>query len=82
LALSYSTFKSETFFAKDESFNLTDREREILKYLVNGMSYKFFPEKCFVSFDKVRSHIKDIYKKLQVYSKSETVTKAIKIKNV
>jgi DNA-binding NarL/FixJ family response regulator len=75
-------FKSGTTFTKDESYNLTDREMEILKYLVEGMSYKAVAEKCFVSLDTVSSHVKNIYKKLQVHSKSEAVGKAIKGKIV
>jgi DNA-binding NarL/FixJ family response regulator len=71
-------FKSGTSFSRDESYNLTDRELEVLKYLVNGMSYKLVADKCFVTLDTVRSHVKSIYKKLQVHSKSEAVTKAIK----
>ena len=71
-------FKSGISFSKDESYNLTDREMEVLKYLVDGMSYKLIAEKCFVSIDTVSSHVKNIYKKLQVHSKSEAVAKAIK----
>jgi DNA-binding NarL/FixJ family response regulator len=75
-------FKSGASFSKDESYNLTDREMEVLKYLVDGMSYKLIAEKCFVSIDTVSSHVKNIYKKLQVHSKSEAVAKAIKGKIV
>ena len=71
-------FKSGTSFTKDESYHLTERETEVLKYLVDGMSYKLVAEKCFVSLDTVSSHVKNIYKKLQVHSKSEAVGKAIK----
>jgi len=77
-----SMFKSGTSFTRDESYNLTDREMEILKFLVEGMSYKAVAEKCFVSLDTVSSHVKNIYKKLQVHSKSEAVGKAIKGKIV
>ena len=74
-------FKSGKSFEKDESFNLTDREQEILKCLVDGMSYKLIAETCFISYDTVSTHIKNIYKKLQVNSKSEAVVKAIR-KNI
>jgi len=59
-------------------FNLTDREKEILSCLVEGMSYKLIADECTISFDTVNVHIKNIYKKLQVHSKSEAVAKAIK----
>jgi len=75
-------FKAGTSFTKDETHNLTDREMEILRYLVDGMSYKTIADKCFVSIDTVSSHVKNIYKKLQVHSKSEAVAKAIKGKIV
>jgi len=42
------------------------------------MSYKMIAETCFISADTVNGHIKNIYKKLQVHSKSEAVVKAIK----
>jgi DNA-binding NarL/FixJ family response regulator len=61
-----------------EQFNLTDREKEILKCLVEGMSYKMIADSCFISADTVNGHIKNIYKKLQVHSKGEAVAKAIK----
>ncbi len=59
-------------------FNLTDREKEILSCLVEGMSYKLIADECTISIDTVNVHIKNIYKKLQVHSKSEAVAKAIK----
>ena len=59
-------------------FDLTDREKDILKYLVQGMSYKLIADACFISPETVNGHIKNIYKKLQVHSKSEAVAKAIK----
>ena len=61
-----------------ESFDLTDREKEILTCLVKGMSYKMVADACFISIETVNVHIKNIYRKLQVHSKSEAVAKAIK----
>ena len=60
------------------SFNLSEREKEILGCLVKGMSYKLIAENCFISLDTVRGHIRNIYEKLHVNSKSEAVVKAIK----
>jgi DNA-binding CsgD family transcriptional regulator len=62
----------------DESFQLTDREKEVLECLVKGMSYKMIAAACFISIDTVRHHIKNIYDKLHVNSKSEAVAMAIK----
>ena len=71
-------FKQNLSSAKDDSFNLSSREKEVLKCLVEGMSYKLIASHCFISTDTVHGHIKNIYKKLQVHSKSEAVVKAIK----
>ena len=65
-----------------ESFDLSGREKEILTCLVKGMSYKMIADNCFISIDTVHGHIKNIYKKLQVHSKSEAVIKAIRGKIV
>ncbi|HYV92897.1 MAG TPA: response regulator transcription factor [Chitinophagales bacterium] len=70
-------FKNE-LATKDESFNLSTREKEVLKLLVEGMSYKMIADTCFISIETVRGHIKKIYEKLQVHSKGEAVAKAIK----
>ena len=66
----------------DDSFDLSSREKEILKCLVDGMSYKMIADTCFISADTVNGHIKNIYKKLQVHSKGEAIAKAIKGKVV
>jgi DNA-binding NarL/FixJ family response regulator len=75
-------FKKNVTTQINESFGLTDRENEVLRYLVEGLSYKLIAENCFISIETVRGHIKNIYKKLQVHSKSEAVAKAIKGKIV
>ena len=64
------------------NFHLTEREKEILACLVKGMSYKLIAENCFISLDTVRGHIRNIYDKLHVNSKTEAVLKAIKSKIV
>jgi DNA-binding NarL/FixJ family response regulator len=63
---------------KQEDYNLSDRENEVLQLLVNGYSYKMIASEMFISIDTVRSHIKKIYEKLHVNSKSEAVAKAFK----
>jgi DNA-binding NarL/FixJ family response regulator len=61
-----------------ESFDLSAREKEILTCLVKGMSYKMIADTCFISIETVNVHIKNIYRKLHVHSKSEAVAKAIR----
>ena len=65
-----------------EDFNLSDREKEVLSFLVKGMSYRLIGETCFISIDTVRAHIRNIYEKLHVHSKAEAVATAIKSKIV
>ena len=75
-------FKQNLSSDPDDSFSLSSREKEILKCLVEGMSYKMIADSCFISLDTVRGHIRSIYEKLHVHSKSEAVIKAIKGKIV
>ena len=58
-------------------FQLSDREKEILHLMVEGHNYKFIAEKSFISYETVRTHVKHIYKKLHVASRSEAIQKAI-----
>ncbi len=51
--------------------NLTDKEKEILGLLVRGLSYKEIASLIFISPETVNSHIKNIYRKLNVHSRSE-----------
>jgi len=60
--------------------DLTPREKEILQLLVDGHSYKSIAELLFISFSTVQSHIKKIYEKMEVNSKSEAVSKAYRNK--
>jgi DNA-binding NarL/FixJ family response regulator len=57
--------------------NLTPRELEILDCLVQGDDYKIIAEKLFLSIFTVRAHIRNIYDKLHVHSKSQAVSKAL-----
>ena len=63
---------------KGENYDLSDREKQVLQLLVNGYSYKMIASEMFIAIDTVRSHIKKIYEKLHVNSKSEAVAKAFK----
>ena len=51
--------------------NLTRREQEILENLSMGYRYKEIADKLFVSLDTVRTHVRNIYEKLQVNSRAE-----------
>jgi DNA-binding NarL/FixJ family response regulator len=58
--------------------NLTPREEEILQWLVKGFSYKMIAGEMDIAVETVRSHIKRIYKKLQVSSATEAIYKVSK----
>jgi DNA-binding NarL/FixJ family response regulator len=61
-----------------EAAELTPREREILALLVEGLNYAGIAERLYISLDTVRNHIRHIYEKLRVHSKSQAVAKALK----
>jgi len=69
---------SEINAPQSPDYHLSDREQQVLHFLVNGYSYKMIASEMFISIDTVRSHIKKIYEKLHVNSKSEAVAKAFK----
>lgn len=69
---------SQVNTSQNEDYNLSDREKQVLQLLVDGYSYKMIASEMFISIDTVRSHIKKIYEKLHVNSKSEAVAKAFK----
>lgn len=65
--------------APDEGMEeLTKREKEILHYLEDGLRYKEIAAKLNLSVETVRTHIRNIYVKLQVQSKIEALNKVRK----
>lgn len=67
-----------TSFRATPNEELTTRETEVLTQLCKGQSYKLIGDTLFISEETIHFHIKNIYKKLQVHSKSEAVAKALK----
>ena len=57
---------------------LSDREMQVLKFLVDGLDYKNIAEKLDISPNTIRKHIDNIYKKLYVTSRAQAVTIAVK----
>jgi len=70
-----STFHRSSTGEQEES--LKERELEILEELAKGKSYAAIGKSIFLSVDGVRYHIRNIYRKLQVHSRSEAVSKGI-----
>lgn len=61
-------------------YHLTEQERRILKMLVEGHHYKTAAYDLGISRSTVAFHLKNIYEKLQVHSKTEAVAKALREK--
>jgi DNA-binding NarL/FixJ family response regulator len=59
--------------SSEETENLSKREHEILFYLAKGYRYKEIAEALFISIETVRTHLRNIYEKLHVRSRSEAV---------
>src|SRR5688572_12064596 len=60
--------------------DLSRREKQILERLAQGASYKEIADSLSVSIDTVRTHVKGVYSKLHVHSKSEAVAKYLRNK--
>ncbi len=57
---------------------LSAKEKEVVDWLVDGLSYKMVADKMNISVETIRSHIKNIYKKLHVHSKGELISKSLR----
>lgn len=57
---------------------LSEKEKEIVIGLVDGLSYKLIADRMSISLETVRFHIKNIYRKLHVHSKAEVISKSLK----
>src|SRR5215813_8402022 len=58
-------------------YDLTPHETRLLKLLVEGHNYTTASEELGVSYNTIKFHMRHIYEKLQVHSKSEAVAKAL-----
>ncbi|MCF8262446.1 MAG: response regulator transcription factor [Melioribacteraceae bacterium] len=63
---------------KSEKFELTDREIQVLQAIVNDDTEYAIAKNLNISEHTVRSHVKNIYKKLQVHSRGAVVKVALK----
>jgi DNA-binding NarL/FixJ family response regulator len=60
---------------RDETARLTPREEEVLGYLSKGFANKEIAVKMSVSYETVRDHLRNIYEKLHVHSRTEAVAR-------
>lgn len=66
------------FKPKKSDYGLTEREKEILQRMVAGLTIQQIADKLFLSFHTVNTHLKNIYTKLHVNTRSGAVSKAYK----
>lgn len=70
--------KNNARITSKEDYDLSEREKDVLKSLSEGNNYQEIAESLFISVDTVRHHIRNIYSKLHVHSQSHAVAKAIR----
>jgi DNA-binding NarL/FixJ family response regulator len=63
---------------REPAQELSEREREVLDLLSQGLMYKEIAEKLGISFETVRTYIRRIYEKLQVRTRTEAVAKTLR----
>ena len=75
------TFKEESAKQESEEENLlsylTQREEEVLELLTQGITYKGVANKLFISETTVKTHVNNIFQKLQVNDRTQAVLYAI-----
>lgn len=74
-------FHSSTDQQSDPKKQLSERETEILSLMASGKSYQAIAQKIYLSKDGVSYHIRNIYKKLNVKTRSEAISKGFR-KNI
>lgn len=73
--------KTDSSNNKTEVAVLSKRENEILHLLSKGLRYKEIADQLFLSTETIRTHIRNIYEKLQVNSRTDALNKAFGNKN-
>ena len=56
-------------------YHLTEKEKEILNKLVQGLGYKQIASDCFIARETLNTHMKSIYRKLNVHSRAEVAAR-------
>ena len=60
---------------KLEEYRLTERETDILYKLIEGSGYKQIAAECGIARETLNTHVKSIYRKLNVHSRSEVAAR-------
>lgn len=78
----FSVLFSETLYRQSNSAtdillieNLTERENQIVACLLKGLTYKMIANELYLSENTIKTHIKNIYSKLEIKNKSELIRK-------
>ena len=58
-----------------EAHNFSAREREIISYLLRGLSQKMIAHELSISINTVRNHISSIYRKMDVHSAQQVLAR-------
>lgn len=66
----------------EDPFGLTEREREVLHYLAEGMKYREIAAKLYLSEGTVRNHVSSLYAKLGVHDRLSAANAARRAKLV
>ena len=74
----FQNFAPKRDLDNDETSTLTKREDEILKLMMEGHNFHVIAEMIFLSYDTVRTHVRNIYKKLHVNSANQAIVKGLK----
>ncbi len=70
-------FRKETVTKDKKDYNLTPRENEVLRAIVEGLTYKEISKRYNIAASTVKKHILHIYRKLEVNSKVEFMKKVM-----
>jgi DNA-binding CsgD family transcriptional regulator len=70
-----SLFASYKRFSPDKLsfYNITSRESEVINFLIKGISYKEIAAKLFISLPTVKTHVSNIYQKMNIKNKVELI---------
>lgn len=58
-----------------KKYHITDKEKEILGKIIDGLGYKKIASECCISRETLNSHMKNIYRKLNVHSRGEVAAR-------
>ncbi len=75
--LNFSSPKKENAAVEKKESLLTEREKDVLLCLVKGMNNKEIAQNLFISDKTVKIHVSNIFKKLEVKSRSQVVIYAV-----